>query len=90
MKNQKAALPPPPALPPDAHAVKGWISGVVYPDEVLFPTDNSSHLVLHTTLGDIEIQLLPSLAPGSVRELKRAARMQANSLSKCSNCRIYR
>jgi hypothetical protein len=63
---------------------------VVYPEDVLQQQDNTSHLVLHTPLGDVAIQLLPELAPASVRELKRAAKMQANSISRCSNCRIYR
>ena len=63
---------------------------MVYPEDVLQQQDDTSHLVLHTPLGDIAIQLLPELAPASVRELKRAAKVQANSISRCSNCRIYR
>lgn len=91
LKHQKQPLPPPPVLPPDAHAVKGWVSGVVYPEELLFgQQDTAVHLVMHTTLGDIVIQLLPELAPWSVRELQRMALLQADGVSKCSNCRIYR
>jgi hypothetical protein len=88
IKNQKKELPAPPALPPDAHAVKGWVSGTIYPDDVLQKGD--SHLVMHTSLGDITIQLLPELAPASVREIQRMARLQASDLSLCGNCRMYR
>jgi hypothetical protein len=90
VKNQKASLPAPPALPPDSHAHKGWISGVVYPDDVLLQQDNKTHLVMHTSLGDITVQLLPELAPATVREIQRAAKVQGHSIRGCSNCRIYR
>lgn len=91
IKNQKKDLPLPPALPPDAHAVKGWVSGTIYPDDVLFKKqEGSSHLVMHTALGDITIQLLPELAPASVREIQRMAKLQTNGLSSCRNCRMYR
>lgn len=90
IKNQKQAFPSPPQLPPDAHAVKGWISGVIYPDDSHLQQYKDSNLVMHTSLGDIEVQLLPELAPASVRELRRMARLHAQGFSKCGNCRIYR
>lgn len=90
VKHQKVALPAPPALPPDSHAHKGWISGVVYQDDVLLQADRNSSLVMHTSLGDITVQLLPELAPATVREIQRAAKVQVHSMRGCSNCRIYR
>jgi cyclophilin family peptidyl-prolyl cis-trans isomerase len=56
-------------------------------------------MVWHTSLGDkVRVQLLPDLAPGSVRELRRAVALltaavspsQQHHVGFCSNCRIYR
>lgn len=48
-------------------------------------------MVWTTALGDIHVQLLPELAPGSVRELLRlGALLTVDSNGYCSDCRIYR
>lgn len=83
-------LPVAPNLPKDAHKSEGWVSGLVYDDENAYlDAYNDTALVFSTRLGDIEIELLPELAPASVRELRRAASILAPS-GYCSNCRIYR
>lgn len=83
-------LPVAPNLPDNAHKAEGWVSGVVYGDEnAHLAAYNNTALVFTTKLGEIEIELLPDLAPVSVRELRRAASILAPS-GHCSNCRIYR
>jgi len=90
LKHQNKPLSQPPNLPPDAKPSKAWISGVIYPDDQHLQRYNGSKMILHTTLGDIEIQLLPGLAPASIRELTRMAWLLSQGLTTCSNCRIYR
>jgi cyclophilin family peptidyl-prolyl cis-trans isomerase len=83
-------LPTPPNLPEGANEAAGWMSGVVYDDDSAhLAAYNNTALVFTTKLGDIHIELLPELAPTSVRELRRAATILAPS-GHCSNCRIYR
>lgn len=83
-------LPPPPAMPPGAKKSEGWISGAVYDNHTHLEQYNTTGLVFHTSLGDIEMELLPELAPASVRELRRMAALLQPIGGYCSNCRIYR
>lgn len=83
-------LPVAPNLPHNYQGADGWVSGIVYGDDSAhLAAYNNTALVWNTSLGPIEIELLPELAPTSVRELRRAAYTLAPS-GYCSNCKIYR
>lgn len=47
-------------------------------------------LTLHFPLGDVAVQLLPELAPASVRELKRMVQLLELGGGACDGCRLYR
>lgn len=75
---------------PQANKAEGWISGLVYDDsDAPLAAYSDAALVFTTKYGEVQIDLLPDLAPASVRELRRAAGILAPS-GYCSNCRIYR
>lgn len=106
IKHQKQKLPPPPALAPEAHAVKGWISGVLYPD------DDADTLLLASGDGGeggggaskapppkTTLVLTTALGDIHISLLPNLAPASVRELvgaarmlggRRCSNCRIYR
>jgi len=68
----------------------GLPSGGAFGEAVL-TSSTTPVLVWSTAMGQIRVQLLPELAPGSVRELLRmGALLAVASNGHCSNCRVYR
>lgn len=78
-----------------AAAAAGAVESEGGPAAVQF-SGAAPQLVWSTALGQIRVQLLPDLAPSSVRELLRMGLLLSTSSSgssssgHCSNCRIYR
>lgn len=93
-----------PALPPpDGQGTPSvFSSGLVYDssDAWLAPYDSKTRLTLRFQMGEVEVELLPDLAPASVRELRRlAALLEGGSGGDgsgggggggCDGCQLYR
>ncbi|KAG2436118.1 hypothetical protein HYH02_011628 [Chlamydomonas schloesseri] len=87
LKHQEGRLPP--GDVPLGNGTGMWTSGVIY-DDLGAEYAAWGKLVLHTTLGDIRITLLPRLAPYVVRELRREVAMMGATGGTCYGCKLYR
>lgn len=90
LKHQRV-MPPPEQQQAPQGGGNPWTSGLLYTgDGWLAPWQQRSTLTLHFALGDVAVQLLPELAPVSVRELRRLAALIQPSGGYCRGCRCAR
>ncbi|PNH08564.1 hypothetical protein TSOC_004862, partial [Tetrabaena socialis] len=85
LKHQASAVPP----KEQPEGASAWTSGVLLQgDAWLQPYERLNTLTLQFELGPVAVELLPKLAPASVREIRRLAALVAGE--RCGGCRIYR